>query len=173
MTEEIHDAELLCKGSELQLYLESCDPWIQESAAERVRQCKRRALRLALMWHAEVNSGCKDTRVLRGKTQAQRAGGSVMARRKAELFDQIAERLTSRLGALDKASHEGVGYPAAMGADYPPPNRRAVATAGGAVTPPPKSVRMSRRWVVTVPEQPASAQQPEAAVEASGDSRAD
>jgi hypothetical protein len=166
MTEDIHEAEFLCKGSELQLYLESCDPWILESGAERVRQSRRRALRLSLMWHAEVNPSHRDTRVLRGKTQAQRGAVPIMARRKAELFDQIAERLTSRLVVLDKASHEGVGYPASMGADYPPPSRDIHATVITLATPP-VSVRMSRGWIVTGPEQSVPAQQqPEAAAKA-------
>jgi hypothetical protein len=169
MTDDIPEAT---EGLKFQLYLERCDPMNQERGAERIRQSKRWALRLSLLWHAEINSGYKDMRVRRGATQAQRVTGSIMAHRKAELFDSIAKRFTCRLSTLDKASPKGAGNPGSTTAG-PGPGRE-VDVAVTPATSAPVTFPMSRRRVATTPRQLVPAQQsPESAAQASETNHAD
>jgi hypothetical protein len=173
MTDDIHDAEFLSEGLKFQLYLEGCDRRNSAPGAERIRQSKRRALRLSLLWHAEINSGYKDTRVRRGATQAQRVTGTITAHRKAELFDSIADRFTSRLRALDKDSHEGAGNPGSATAGSGPGSEVDLTVTTPAMSPP-ASVRTSRRRATAAPRQSVPAQQSsESAAQASEANHAD
>ena len=112
MSIETREAEFLCTGSEFQLYLESCDPWIRQFRAAKIREAMQRALKLSALWQAKSESDRLQVRERQGKARLRSITGHVLARRKAELFDQISQRFGNRLHALGEMQRLGHGIPA-------------------------------------------------------------
>jgi hypothetical protein len=112
MSIETREAEFLCTGSEFQLYLESVDPWVRQFRADRIRMSMQRALKLSVLWQAKAESDRTDVHQRKGKAKLRSITGHVLARRKAELFDQVAQRLGNRLHALGEIRRLGHGIPA-------------------------------------------------------------
>jgi hypothetical protein len=109
MSIEDREAEFLCTGSEFQLFQESCEPWIRQYSQASIRRSMERALKLAVLWQSKAQSDREAAQERRGKERLHSITGHVLARRKAELFDQIAQRLSDRMYVLGEITRLGHG----------------------------------------------------------------
>lgn len=110
---EAREAEFLCTAYELELYRESCDPWIRQFKGDRIRNSVRHALKLSAMWKAKAKSDRQQALVSNGNSKRHSQTGHVLALRKAELFGQVAGRFTERLKTISEMSRVGHGIAAA------------------------------------------------------------
>jgi alkanesulfonate monooxygenase SsuD/methylene tetrahydromethanopterin reductase-like flavin-dependent oxidoreductase (luciferase family) len=111
MSIERREAEFLCTGSEFQLFHESCEPWIRQFQAGSIRRSMERAAKLSDLWLSKAAADRQEARERRGKARLHSITGHVLARRKAELFSQIAQRLCDRLAVLAEIARLGHGVP--------------------------------------------------------------
>jgi hypothetical protein len=117
MSIEAKEAEFLCTGSEFQLYLESCEPWIRQFRPQGIRTSLQRALKLSYLWQSKAESDRQQAHERKGKARLHSITGHVLARRKAELFDQISQRFSNRLHVLGEIARLGHGIPVQEFAD--------------------------------------------------------
>jgi hypothetical protein len=112
MTIDNREAEFLCTGSEFELFQDSCEPWLRQYGQAAIRRSMERALKLAVLWQNKAQTDRDEAQQRRGKDRLHSITGHVLARRKAELFDQIAQRFSDRLYVLGEISRLGHGIPA-------------------------------------------------------------
>jgi hypothetical protein len=112
MSIENREAEFLCTGSEFQLFRESCEPWIRQFDSDHIRASMRRALKLSVLWQSKAEADRQQVHERKGKARLHSITGHVLARRKAELFDQISHRFSTRLNTMREMARLGHGISA-------------------------------------------------------------